>query len=171
MESMCCSFFEERNIIFFWSQARPPSYFHLPMLECVQQHNPLQTASFPLLWLTWQEKEKLNISFRLICGLICQLRVVIMARTIQSSFKKNFFNPISPSFKQDHMCFCWSELSDHSALMAFNSPSERLTHTHRTSLQIRSGRHFSAPSLGFTHTAEINTLRSVLETGSPGGLV
>lgn len=46
---------------------------------------------------------------------------------------KNFFNPISPCRNRDHMRFHWSVFSDHSTLMAFNSPSERLTRTQHSS--------------------------------------
>lgn len=90
----------------------------------------LQPTSFPLFWLIWHKKEKLNISFGLICGFICRLLSVVMARTIQSFSRRFFFsflNPISPSLTQDQMCFHWRELSYHSTPVAFKNPSEWLT--------------------------------------------
>lgn len=74
-------------------------------------------------------KEKLNISFRLICGLIGGGCLLSLWQEQFGLFLEVFFNPISSSRNQDHMCFHWSVLSDHSSLVPLNSPSPRLTHT------------------------------------------
>lgn len=100
------------------------------------------------------KKEKPNISFRQICGLIGVGCLLSLWQEQFGPFLEVFFNPISSRLNQDHMCFHWSVLSDHSSLVPLNSPSPRLTHTHTGLLQIRPGR--PAPFLALSPAAGLS---------------
>lgn len=125
MESMgCWVFCWEKKCNSYWNQATASS-----------SSSPLWTkmSPFPQLWLAWNENEKHILVSDQFVGLSVSAARSCYGKKIQTISWRISLIQFPHSFNQDHMRFHWSVLSDHSTLMAFNSPSERLTRTQDSS--------------------------------------